>query len=433
MCINPITIKRNLKDYNKPSEKARTLFRYNIRPFATDTITVPCGHCAECLKKRQLDLSVRCMREAERFGSMVFVTLTYRDSELPISVTLEQIDKETGDIIAQPPQLLDRRSPVRSLVLDELLKIRPGVFARRFTMPFEEANLLDEKWYYQYVFTPSISRLDVRLWLKKARVAYEREFGSVLPEFKYCCVGEYGPKTCRPHAHLAFFGLSKKQVDYLCSKWQYGFTQCKQVMAVNKDGSSGFVAASRYIGKYMSKGKFECDSVKDKISIKPRLMLSIHFGDELGKPLLSYYRAYDLYGEYDIDTLRFTATNRPLSVEQLNGLRDEVFKRASISIAGNKFPIPQVLFKKIWYVPSEKSPGSFRSSSIRGYFSSFVDNEPLRGFIETLRQTYTDIDAHAEDISTAIHNYLAAQEESRALESAFKEQSISAFYKQSKF
>ena len=32
---------------------------------------------------------------------------------------------------------------------------------------------------------------------------------------------------------------------------------------------------------------------------------------------------------------------------------------------------------------------------------------------------------NAEDISAAIHNYLAAQEESRALESAFKEQSIS--------
>ena len=373
------------------------------------------------------------MREAERFGSMVFVTLTYRDSELPVSVTLEQIDKDTGDIIAQPPQLLDRNSPVRSLVLDELLKIRPGVVARRFAMPFAEANLVQDDWYYQYVFTPSISRLDVRLWLKKARVAYERESGSALPEFKYCCVGEYGPKTCRPHAHLAFFGLSKKQVDYLCSKWQYGFTQCKQVMAVNKDGSSGFVAASRYIGKYMSKGKFECDSVKDKISIKPRLMLSIHFGDELSKPLLSYYRAYDLYGEYDIDTLRFTANNEPLSVCQLKGLRDEVFKRASISIAGNKFPIPQVLLKKIWYVPSEKTPGSFRSSSIRGYFSSLVDHEPLCGLVETLRQTYTDIDASAEDISTAIHNYLATQEESRALESAFKEQSISVFYKHSKF
>lgn len=167
MCINPITIKRNLKDYNKPSEKARTLYRYNIRPFATDSITVPCGRCAECLKKRQLDLSVRCMREAERFGSMVFVTLTYRDSELPVSVTLEQVDKESGDIIAQPPQLLDRNSPVRSLVLDELLKIRSGVVARRYTMPFDEANLFDEQWYYQYVFTPSISRLDIRLWLKK--------------------------------------------------------------------------------------------------------------------------------------------------------------------------------------------------------------------------------------------------------------------------
>ena len=249
MCINPVTITRRLQDYDRPSEKTRTLYRYNIRPYAVDSITVPCGKCADCLKRRQLDLSVRCMREAERYGSMVFVTLTYRDSELPLSVTLEQISKDSGDIIAYPPQLLERDSYWRSFALDNLLKIRSGVAARRFTVPLDELNLLDDEWYYRYVFTPSISRLDVRLWLKRSRVAYEREFGSPLPDFKYCCVGEYGPKTCRPHAHLAFFGLSKKQVDFLCSKWRFGFTQCKQVMAVNKDGSSGFVAASRYIGK----------------------------------------------------------------------------------------------------------------------------------------------------------------------------------------
>ena len=109
MCTSPITIRRRLPNYDAPLKVAR-LRRYGLNPFACDEVTVPCGHCIECLKKRQNDLATRCIREAERRGSMHFVTLTYEDKYLPLSCSLEVINKDTGEIVTSPPNALVRYS-----------------------------------------------------------------------------------------------------------------------------------------------------------------------------------------------------------------------------------------------------------------------------------------------------------------------------------
>ena len=63
-------------------------------------------------------------------------------------------------------------------------------------------------------------------------------------------------RTCRPHYHLGFFGLKRSHLNYLLDKWRFGkVKQVRMVQCVNKDGSSGFTKASKYIGKYMSKGQ----------------------------------------------------------------------------------------------------------------------------------------------------------------------------------
>ena len=78
-----------------------------------------------------------------------------------------------------------------------------------------------------------------------------------LPDFSYVAISEYGPRTCRPHYHLAFFGLKREHLlsigPMADGKSQAGSGLFNQV---NPDGSSGFLKASKYIGKYMSKGKF---------------------------------------------------------------------------------------------------------------------------------------------------------------------------------
>lgn len=64
MCLSPITLKENLA--------GRVYER-----------RVPCGHCLECLKKRQSSYVVRTIEAVRSYGSMWFVTLTYNDDKCP--------------------------------------------------------------------------------------------------------------------------------------------------------------------------------------------------------------------------------------------------------------------------------------------------------------------------------------------------------------
>ena len=259
-CLRPVTLNR--PNMRCPDASMLRLGLYTHR----SEVTVPCGKCIACLKRRQSDLAVRAMREANKRGSMQFLTLTYDDMSLPLQVRLERIDKSTGevfhDLVSSP--LVRYKGLVEddctkefvNVVRNELSCIRPGSTARVITKPFFES----ENDLYRYEITPSLNRRDVRLWLKRCRVRYLREKGVPLSDFSYIVCGEYGPKTCRPHYHIALFGLSFNEASYLASQWQFGFTNLKSINSFNSDGTNGFEIASKYIGKYMSKGKFECDS-----------------------------------------------------------------------------------------------------------------------------------------------------------------------------
>lgn len=65
MCVKPITLRRRLGN--------RTI-----------TEVLPCGKCAECLKKRQNGYMCRCIEEARKRGNIWFITLTYANDHLPI-------------------------------------------------------------------------------------------------------------------------------------------------------------------------------------------------------------------------------------------------------------------------------------------------------------------------------------------------------------
>lgn len=402
--------------------------------FKRDVMVVPCGKCIECLKKRQNDLALRCMREASKRGSMHFLTLTYDDAHLPLSVRLAKVDKSTGEVFydypATPLVRLEDSSKEASqeylaFVRGKLSQMELSSSARVVVTPFFE----DEDFLFQFEVTPSLHRRDVRLWLKKCRVRYQRQFGTLLPDFSYVIVGEYGPKTCRPHYHLAFFGLSRNQVQYLRDQWEYGsITDLQTVSAVNEDGSNGFEIASRYIGKYMSKGKFECDSVKCGLSEKPRLMLSRGVGCDLPDSLLYYFRCYDLFGKYDIEHLTLEDGSR-LSPAQLDILYKEVKKRSFFEYGSAKYAIPRNLLLKIWfnYGPDKV----YRASQFRRLYSASLSCDIFRDFISKRLKGAPGI-SEREVINEAFE-FLACSERSALLQEEFDERNLSTFYANSEF
>lgn len=362
-CLAPITIK-NPADYGKRQlqflPKLQTLSRYgrdNLRPILSDALVVPCGKCLNCLKNKQSSMAVLCLREAEKRGSFAFMTLTYDDDHTPLTESMWRVDLKTGiEEQVESAEFVSTGFHPEPAYLKMFDSGKfPGTPKPRYVM-FEHCTILN--WQWQVRITPSVCRKDVRQWLKQARIQYQRDHGEKLPDFSYVAVSEYGPRICRPHYHLAFFGLQREHLNYLLDAWRFGkVKQFRMVMHINADKkhSNGFLRASQYIGKYMSKGKFECDSVCSKDAEKPRVCRSLHFGTCDLEPLANFVLCKDMVGEYDQSTL-LRPDGTPLSRLQVESLQREIPKRLCYRVDDdNVFPIPRVMRDKIFKIKDDET------------------------------------------------------------------------------
>lgn len=375
-CLHPIYIKvdnrksstlyRSIQQVTRLNDYLGSVgFKRTVASSPVDSVPVPCGKCINCLKARQNALVSRCLEESDKRGSFVFLTLTYSDEYLPIAQSLWRCSKDTGEVsIVDKGEVIVSGRSKRLFGLQAEFKDSIAAIRSRFMENAPKASqepryvdipipgFEDDEYVYFSRLTPSICRKDVRLWLKKARVNFERERGKKLSSFSYVAVSEYGPNTCRPHYHLAFFGLSSDEASWLASSWEYGFIMLKTVKRVNDDGSDGFQIASRYIGKYMTKGKFDCLSVLDGSAEKPRICQSIGIGSSLIDKVKSTLCGFDMFGEFDLDTFFCPSLGRALNASELEQLCKELPKRLYYQPNADKkfkLPIPRLFRDKIFY------------------------------------------------------------------------------------
>ncbi len=377
-CLAPITIpnpavweKRQLKFLvDKPA-----LFRYgrdNLRPMKSETIVVPCGKCLACLKNKQSSMVVRCRREAEQRGSFAFMTLTYDDDHIPLVETMWKHNLRDGTVeqVAPPEFVSTGFHPVSAYL--SLFKGFDGNDSPRYKT-FVHCRIMEYEW--QHRITPSVCRKDVQQWLKQARIQYERDYGEKLPDFSYVAISEYGTRTCRPHYHLAFFGLKAFHLRYLLNAWRFGkVKQFRRVNCTNRDGSSGFTRASKYIGKYMSKGKFECESVKCGDAQRPRVCQSMHFGTQQLDSLRRYVLCQDMIGEYDSVLLK-----RPdgsyLSRLEVDSLVREIPRRLVYRVDERTvLPLPRIIRDKIFKIKDDETGKTISTSLWTMVAASIRDN-----------------------------------------------------------
>lgn len=172
-CINPLSI-------------------YQLSHGKKQTFTVPCGHCLNCMIKKQSQLTFLSTRELlevyKSKRSASFVTLTYDDNHIPYN--------ENGFV--------------------------------------------------------TLRKSDVQKFLKNLR--RNMEYHNCKIPFKTIYCGEYGDgshstsktgvSTCRPHYHIAFLGLSDTEVKVFTRKlWRFGLCDIGPL-------TSGGI---RYICKYLTK------------------------------------------------------------------------------------------------------------------------------------------------------------------------------------
>lgn len=136
-----------------------------------DRITVPCGNCGQCLSNKRNDWSFRLKEEWRDSLTSYFVTFTYNDHNIP------KIDIPFGDN--------------DTLTLSVLNKEDIQLFFKRLRKRQEKAKKV------------SMSEIINKV--------YRDEWKPI----KYYLVGEYGPKTYRPHYHALIFNLYPELVTVL--------------------------------------------------------------------------------------------------------------------------------------------------------------------------------------------------------------------------
>lgn len=213
---------------------------------------VPCGKCYQCLSQKQSEFSALSVLEGANAKSLHFLTLTYDNDSVPISIK--------------------GRDSSMSFYPDSLP--RPNVFAwTRCNKP-----VLAQDGSSNY-YTMSLRRKDVQAALKRFREGCRKKNVDI-SSWKYACFGEYGEQFGRPHYHMLFYNLTPQLVAEFVKEWPYGFVDVKQIPLFNEDGSNARVAVSKYVSKYVGKDKFTHSFVNEGYVEKPRRISSIHFGTD---------------------------------------------------------------------------------------------------------------------------------------------------------
>lgn len=162
----------------------------------------PCGMCLECRNMRREEYTQRLKHEIQTSGYIAsFVSLTYRDEELP------------------------RLFPEGSAVVGRYFGSVPPAYGS------------------------TLSRKDISQFCDKLQKRFHRKFGK--KRLKYIAVGEYGDDGHRPHYHLIVVGLPCSERSMVYDAWSKGRVDVEPV-------GNG---AIRYCLEYIDKQVFGADSL----------------------------------------------------------------------------------------------------------------------------------------------------------------------------
>lgn len=292
---------------------------------------VPCGKCHECISKAQNEFAALACLEAKRRKSMWFFTFTYSNATCPIAKTsLDEFGLRSG--VEFVSDCFAEREPVLRLLglnMDGSHSLHPA-----------SLDGVD--------YCPSLCRKDWRLFIKRTRLAYAREFGSI-SSFVYAGFGEYGDETYRPHGHFLFYDLTEHEAAYFerCWRERFGFCTRDFIPILNKDGSPARVKVSKYVAKYLHKPKDDFQPLLDGLCEAPRRVSSRGFGvGVVEDQLRDFYLANDLKNQSKEVRLK------------------EIFERKKrLVIDGSKFPLPRRISDKFFREPSFESKYDFVNES----------------------------------------------------------------------
>lgn len=257
---------------------------------------VPCGKCEVCLSNKQLHNCSTCDFELSSATSVYFITLTYSNPNVPIMAVYEdKFYKDSTDIddlyychdVTPRYRVKNCKNPVvdddyylgcvryPGHLMDDLYykRVKTNDDISVFSTHYYDmgSNLVDSDSIYYF---PYLSHYDVKCFLKRFRYHLNKDKNKNYETLRYYVMGEYGPRTFRPHFHLLLFfdsEITPEKVTSLVYKaWNFGRIS---VDRVEKNATS-------YVTRYAA-GSFILPPLYDLPATKPRLSHSINFGGKV--------------------------------------------------------------------------------------------------------------------------------------------------------
>lgn len=245
MCTRPVTIRNPFFSKSRRIDRPREY--YELNHLLGSFITVPCGKCLECAKKRQNEWFLRLYLHSLKYDpkDISFITLTYNPHFVP--ETEEYIDFDTGEYLPS---------------VTTLYKPHFQKFMKKLRLNWEVLH--------NPTLDPRKSDDRKNSLFKKCNLTY------------FAC-GEYGSHTQRSHLHLLLFGSPPSEARTLARlSWTTpshtiydSYSSCVYESPKMESSPLGFVyvdnspagsGSLRYVAKYCTKYKCRLnndDDVKD--------------------------------------------------------------------------------------------------------------------------------------------------------------------------
>lgn len=216
---------------------------------------VPCRQCAYCRVHASDMLSQLGTLELLDNPCSLFVTLTYRNRDIPKATLMYDghicnlVDTETGEILTEQFHSIEERK--------FLGKISKN-YAKRFPSYFSIGQL------------PVLKIIDIQHYIARIRERFRRKFGQKY-RFRYLYCAEYGETTFRPHFHIIFLCKSEVARAYLheiaSQCWLFGNVVSKYYTGNNACYLTSYMSGSACVSPIYCRG-----------SVKSRARHSQEFG-----------------------------------------------------------------------------------------------------------------------------------------------------------
>lgn len=198
----------------------------------------PCQCCIECRNMRREEYTQRLKHEIQTSGHIAsFITLTYRDDELPVL------------------------KPYGSAVVGSYFGSVPPACGS------------------------TLSRKDAKQFCDKLSKRFHRKYGK--RSLKYVCVGEYGDDGHRPHLHLIVVGLPANERKMVYEAWNKGRIDIEPA-------GNGSI---RYTLSYIDKQVFGANALYDQYGDfePPFALFSKGIGEKWIRQNLNKFNKYGVY------------------------------------------------------------------------------------------------------------------------------------------